>query len=272
MLARSILLVAAFLALPLRAQDVRNMPPTADPSFEVATIKPANPDNPGKDFYFEGRIFRAVNYNVEDLLALGYGLHAKQIAAEPAWFASSLYDIEGVPDTPGLPSMQQKFVMIQKLLADRFHLVFHYQKRELPIYTITIAKDGPKLTASTADAGEPGWFQWQHRLGDLRVTNLTIAEFTVWFQKNVTDKPLVDRTGLTAHYDFRLTWTPGESEFPQFRRTGGFNPSPHDDLDSAKAPPNLYKAFEEQLGLKLTPTKGPVDIMVIDHAEKPSPN
>jgi uncharacterized protein (TIGR03435 family) len=273
MLSARILLAAALAILPLHAQSpVKNMPPNADPAFEVATIKPANPENTGKDFSFEGRIVYARNYNVEDLLALGYGLHAKQIANEPRWFATALYDIDGVPDVAGRPNQQQRFLMIQKLLADRFHLAFHYQKRELPIYAITIDKGGPKLTPSTAGAGEPGWFQWQHRLADLRVTNMTIPEFVVWFQKNVTDKPLVDRTGLTARYDFSLKWTPSDSEFPQFRRTGGFNPAPNEGLDSAKAPPNLYKAFQEQLGLKLTPTKGPVDIMVIDHAEKPSPN
>jgi uncharacterized protein (TIGR03435 family) len=100
---------------------------------------------------------------------------------------------------------------------------------------------------------------------------MTIPEFAVWFQKNVTERPVVDHTGLTGRYTFSLTWTPGESEFPQFRRTGGFNPSP-DPIDNPKAPPGLYKAFEEQLGLKLQPTKAPVDIMVIDRAEKPSPN
>jgi uncharacterized protein (TIGR03435 family) len=272
MLTRTLLLAAALITLPLWAQDVQRMPPNADPAFEVSTIKPANPEDRSKDFNFEGRIFHARNYNVEDLLALGYGLHAKQIANEPRWFATTLYDIDGIPDVPGLPNHQQEYRMIQKLLADRFQLTFHYEKRELPIYAITVAKDGPKLTASDADADDPGWFQWQHRLGDLRVTNMTIAEFVVWFQKNVTDKPLVDRTGLTGRYDFSLTWTPGESEFPQFRRTGGFNPAPTDGLDSAKAPPNLYRAFQEQLGLKLESIKAPVDIMVIDNAERPSPN
>jgi uncharacterized protein (TIGR03435 family) len=273
MLCARIILAAALATLPLHAQDpVRNMPPSADPAFEVATIKPANPLAPGKDFSFEGRIFFARNYNVEDLLALGYGLHAKQIANEPPWFATALYDIDGIPDVAGRPNLQQRFHMIQKLLADRFHLVFHYEKRELPIYAITVAKDGPKLQPSDADPDDPGRFQWQHYLANLRVTNMTIADFTVFFQKTVTDKPLVDRTGLAGRYDFTLIWTPGENEFPQFRRTGGFNPAPNDGLDSAKAPPNLYKAFQEQLGLKLTPTKGPVDIMVIDHAEKPSPN
>jgi uncharacterized protein (TIGR03435 family) len=272
---RRLLLAAALLTLPLPAQDaVQRMDPAADPAFEVSTIKPANPDDGSKDFSFEGRIFHARNYNVEDLLALGYGLHAKQIANEPHWFATTLYDIDGIPDVPGLPNHQQEYRMIQKLLADRFQLTFHYEKRELPIYALTVApgslrKDGPKLTPSTAGADAPGWFQWQHRLGDLRVTNMTVAEFAIWFQKNVTDKPLVDRTGLTGRYTFALTWTPGESEFPQFRRTGWSNPTP---ADEAKAPPGLFKAIQEQLGLKLQPTRAPVPIMVIDHAERPSPN
>jgi uncharacterized protein (TIGR03435 family) len=272
MLSRVLLLAAILAPLPLPAQEARNMPPNAAPAFEVVTIKPANPEDVGKDFNFEGRIFYVRNYNVEDLLALGYGLHAKQVVNEPHWFATTLYDIDGIPDVPGLPSQQQRFLMIQKLLADRFHLAFHYEKRELPIYVITVAKDGTKLIASDASADDPGRFQWQHRLADLRVTNMTISEFAVWFQKTVTDRPLVDRTGLTARYDFVLRWTPGESEFPQFRRTGGFNPAPTDGLDSAKAPPNLYRAFQEQLGLKLQSIKAPVNIMVIDHADRPSPN
>ena len=273
MLARALLLAAALITLPLPAQDtVRPMPPSADPAFEVSTIKPANPDDPGKDFGFEGRIFHARNYNVEDLIALGFGLHANQIVNEPRWFATALYDIDGIPDVAGLPSQQQKFLMIQKLLVDRFQLTFHYEKRELPIYAITVAKDGPRLNPSTATADDPERFQWQGRLADLKVTNMTVSEFAVWFQKTVTDKPLVDRTGLTGRYTFALIWTPGESEFPQFRRTGGFHPSPSDGLNDAKSAPDLYRAFEEQLGLKLESTKAPVNIMVIDHAERPSPN
>ncbi len=159
MLSRILLLVVALAVLPLLAQDgVKHMPPNADPAFEVATIKPANPEDTGKDFSFEGRIFYARNYNVEDLIALGYGLHAKQVLGEPHWFATALYDIDGIPDIAGLPNQRQRFLMIQKLLADRFHLAFHYEKRELPIYTITIAKDSPKLTPSAADPDEPDGF------------------------------------------------------------------------------------------------------------------
>lgn len=256
----------------LWSQDgVKHMPPNADPAFEVATIKPANPEDGSKDFSFEGRIFRARNYNVEDLIALGYGLHAKQVVGEPSWFATTLYDIDGIPDVEGLPDQRQKYAMIQKLLADRFKLTFHMEKRQLAVYAITIASGGPKLMPTTAAADDPERFRWQGRLGDLKVTNMTLPEFAVWFQKNVTARPIIDRSGLTGRYDFTLTWTPAESEFPQFRRTGGFNPS-STPADDSKDAPDLYKAFREQLGLTLQPMNAIVDVMVIDNAEKPSPN
>jgi uncharacterized protein (TIGR03435 family) len=266
-------LAAALAVLPLRAQDdAGNMPPTANPSFEVSTIKPANPNYTGKNFSFKGRIFYVDNYNVEDLIALGYGYQAKQIVGEPAWFATTLYDIEGIPDTPGLPSMQQKFAMIRNLLEDRFQLKFHLAKQTMPCYILTTAKGGPRLTPSASGLNDPGNFRWMGHLGALRVRNLTFPEFVVWFQKNVTDKPLLNRTNLSGRYDFTLVWSPGESEFPQFRRTGGFTGASTETSDSAKAPPNIYKAFQEQLGLKLESTRAPVDIMVVEHAEEPSPN
>lgn len=166
--------------------------------------------------------------------------------------------------------MEQKFTMIRKLLADRFHLVFHLEKRTLPCYILTAAKDGPKLTPSHSDPEDPGYFQWQGHLGSLRITNMSFPDFVVWFQKNDTDKPLLDHTSLTGRYDFTLVWSPGASEFPQFRRTGGFTTT-SDSPESVKLP-SLSKAFEEQLGLRFESTRAPVDIMVVDHADRPSAN
>lgn len=271
MFIRIVLLAAALASLPLPAQEAKNMPPNASPAFEVVTIKPANPEDMSKDFNFEGRIFHARNYNVEDLIALGFGMHANQVLGEPRWFATTLYDIDGIPDVAGRPNQQQKYLMIQKLLTDRFNLTFHLEKRQLAVYAITVARGGPRLAPSIATADDPERFRWQGRLGDLKVTNMTIPEFAVWFQKNVTEKPVVDRSGLTARYDFTLIWTPGESEFPQFRRAGVVIPPPT-ATENSKAPPGLFTAFQEQLGLKLQSIKAPVDVMVIDHAERPSPN
>ena len=101
----------------------------ANPSFDVATIKPSTPNRPGKGFGFRGTEFVTQNTNLNDLIAFAYGLHSKQIVDAPAWFDSDLYDIVGKPDTPGQPNLKQMGIMVQKLLTDRFKLQFHRDKR-----------------------------------------------------------------------------------------------------------------------------------------------
>ena len=253
----------------LQAQDKAGpMAAEANPSFEVATIKLSNPEIQGKDFSFAGHHVWARNYNVNDIIAIAYGLHPHQIIGAPAWFGSTLYDIDGVPDTEGIPNQQQKGLMMQKLLTDRFQLSFHREKRVLAVYAMTIAAGGPRLIQTTSGPNDPDNFRLRWLRG-VTVTNMTLAEFAIWFQKVVMDKPVVDRTGLTDRYDFKLDWTPDESQFIQLRGTGIAPPPPTDD---PKAPPNLYTAIQEQLGIKLETIKAPTDVIVIDHAERPSPN
>jgi uncharacterized protein (TIGR03435 family) len=96
-----------------------------------------------------------------------------------------------------------------------------------------------------------------------------MADFAKWMQSGVMDKPVVDQTGLKGKYDFQLKWTPDESQFGQFRGTGTVVPAPTDDPN---APPGLYTAIQEQIGLKMSPGKAQDDVIVIDHAEKPSAN
>jgi uncharacterized protein (TIGR03435 family) len=103
-------------------------------------------------------------------------------------------------------------------------------------------------------------------LGDLGVRNANMADFTGLMQQAVLDRPVLDQTELTGRYDFTLVWTPDDS---QFAGMGAKIPPP---TDSANAPPNLYTAIQEQIGLKLEATKAPADVMVIDHVEKPSEN
>jgi uncharacterized protein (TIGR03435 family) len=126
------------------------MDANANPSFEVATIKPSLPNRPGKNAGFRGGHYRSRNTNVNDLIALAYGLHAKQIVGAPDWFGTDLYDIEGKPDAEGLPNDKQIKTMLQKLLAERFKLIFHHGKRELSVYVISVAGGGPKMTKSTS--------------------------------------------------------------------------------------------------------------------------
>lgn len=244
------------------------MPADANPGFDVATIKPSTPNRPGKGFGYDGHHFRTMNTNVNDLIAFAYGLHAKQIVGAPDWFGADLFDIEGVPDTEGRPNQKQLQTMVQKLLADRFKLTFHRDKRELSVYVITVANGGPKMKETTAAPTDPPAFFFR-ALGDLTVRNQTMSDFATWMQSGVMDKPVVDQTGLKGRYDFTLKWTPDDSQFAQFRTTGAIVPKPTDDPN---APPGLYTAIQEQIGLKMSPGKAPDDVIVVDHAEKPSAN
>ena len=255
-------------AIPTPPPPVPPMSADADPSFEVATIKPSDPSRQGKLFTFRGTHFMTINTNMNDLIAFAYGLHSKQIAAAPDWFASQLYDIDGVPDATGRPNQQQMRIMVQKLLADRFQLKFHHEQRELAVYVISVASDGPKLTKTTAGVTDPPGFMFRG-LGDLLVRNMNMADFATWMQSGVMDKPVVDQTGLKDKYDFTLKWTPDDSQFAQFRGSVTMTPPKNDDPN---APPSLYTAIQEQVGLKIEATKAPDDVMVIDHVEKPSAN
>jgi uncharacterized protein (TIGR03435 family) len=243
------------------------MPATADPSFDVVTIKPAEPAMRGKGIGFRGRHFIGENLTVNDLLGFAYGVHTDQIIGAPPWFATDHFVIDGVPDTEGIPSQKQQNSMLAKMLVDRFALKFHHEQKELPVYVITVAHGGPKMTKSTMgpDDGLAFFFR---SFGDLTVRNLDMKDFAGWFQGSVTDKPVVDHTGLTDRYDFNLKWTPDDSQFIQFRGSEALPPI----RDEANAPPSLYTAFQEQLGLKLEATHAMDDVIVIDHVDKPSPN
>ena len=250
-------------------EPVKPMASDAHPKFDVATIKPSQPNQPGKGFGFNGTHTRTFHTNVNDLIAVAYGLHAKQIIGAPDWLGTDLFDIDGVADVPGRPSIKQIGEMMQGLLVDRFALKFHHEQRELSVYAIQLAAGGPKMKETTAGPNDPQGFGLRG-FGDLVVINMTMKEFATWMQSGVMDKPVVDQTGLTAKYDFNLKWTPDDSQFAQFRGTNG--PVQPPAGDNPDAPPSLYTALQEQLGLKFTATKAMDDVIVIDHVEKPSPN
>jgi uncharacterized protein (TIGR03435 family) len=250
-------------------EPIKMMPANADPAFDVVTVKPSQPGRPGKLFTFRGRHFITINTNVNDLISFAYGLHSKQIIGGPDWFGSDLFDIDGVPDVEGQPNQQQSRVMMQKLLADRFQLKFHHEQRELSVYIVTVASGGPKLTKSTSDPNQGHGFMFRG-LGDLMVMNNTMTDFAHGMQGAVMDRPVVDHTGLTDRYDFHLKWTPDDSQFAQFRGTNG--PMVQPAGDNPNAPPSLYTAMQEQLGLKMEAGKASDDVIVIDHVEKPSAN
>ena len=254
-------------AWPIPEPPVRLKPMAADasPVFEVATIKPGNPEAQGKGIMVRGRNFSTINTSLSDLITFAYGLHARQITGGPAWLESEKYDLVAKPDGEGQPNDKQWKGMVQKLLADRFKLTFHRDKKELSVFAIVVGKNGPKLTKSAGDPnGLPGLFF--RGLGDLPARNATMADFAGVMQRAVLDRPVVDQTGLSGRFDFELKWTPDEF---QFSGMGIKVPPPG---DNPNAPPDLETAMRDELGLNLVSTKAPVEVLVIDKVEKPSAN
>jgi uncharacterized protein (TIGR03435 family) len=252
--------------IPKPPAPPKSMPADANPSFEVATIKPSKPGVPGKALVMrDARTFVTVNYSVADLISFAYSLHPRQITGAPSWVESEQFDIQGTPDPAGMPNLKQIQTMVQKLLADRYKLTFHRDKKELSVFALTVAKTGQKLTPSTGDPnGAPG--MGFGGLGMMFGRNANLGDFCATMQSTVLDRPVVDQTGLTGRYDFQLKWTADDSQFPGLK---GQLPPPKED---AEAQPDLFTAIQQQMGLKLEATKAPVGVIVIDHVEKPSEN
>jgi len=264
-------------ATPATAWTIPEPPPppvrmaaNANPAFEVATIKPSDPNRPGKVFTVRGPDVVTINTTLVDLITMAYDLHRRQLIGMPAWAESDKYDITGRPESPGQPSVAQLKIMLQKLLVDRFQLTFHREKKELSVYAITVGKTGSKLTKSEADPNSlPGLFFGPGAPGlSFNVRNATLAEAASVLQGNLLDKPVVDQTGLSEKYDFRLRFTPDQGMMASF----GAPPGQPATADNPDAPPDLFLAFQQQLGLKLESTKAPADVLVIDKIEKPSAN
>jgi bla regulator protein blaR1 len=253
-------------AIPEPPPPPARMDPKADPEFTVATIKPSEPGRPGKLFTVRGADVLTINTTLSDLITMAYNIHPKQITNAPDWIESDKFDVTGRPDTPGQPSVDQMKTMIQKMLADRFQLKFHRDKKELSVYTLTAAKSGSKITKSERDPnGLPGLFFTGPTV--LNVTNATMDEFANLLQGAVLDKPVVNQTGLNDKYDFVLKFTPDPTQM-----TGLLGGAPRPPADNPDAPPDLFTAVQQQLGLKLDSTKAPADVLVIDKVAKPSEN
>lgn len=239
----------------------------ANPGFEVATIKPARPEGRFSLTVNRSGMLNTTSTTVADLIKFAYDLHPRQITKGPTWLESEKFDITAKPDTEGIPNPTQLKTMVQKLLKERFQLTFHDEKKELSVYAITVTKTGPKLTKNESGGNLPGYGGGR---GTFLVRNSSIAEFGHILQANILEQPVVDQTGLGAtRYDFTLKWTPDPS---QSQIGGPAPPNAPPPADTADAPPDIFTAFQQQLGLKLENTKAPVDVMVVDRLEKPSDN
>jgi len=236
----------------------------ADPAFEVAAIKPARPDARFAFGVNRGSGLFTTTSSLSSLLRFAYDLHPRQITHGPSWLESKMFDIKAKFDTAGVPSTAQLKTMVQKLLADRFQLTFHREKKELSVYAITIAKTGAKLTKGETDANLPNF---GFGPGILNARNATMTEVAGVLQEAAAlEQPVVDQTGFgSARYTLFLRWTPDASQ------SAGAGPGPLPSANKADEPPDLFAAIQ-QLGLKLESTKAPIDVLVIDRVELPSEN
>jgi uncharacterized protein (TIGR03435 family) len=243
-------------AIPDPPARLALMAADTNPTFDVATIKPSRPDERGPRYDFRSRRFSVIHASVSDLLKFSYGLQQSQIANAQDWVNSEGYDISAEPDGEGEPSIKQWQSMVNKLMTDRFQLKFHFEKREQTVYVLTVVKTGPKLTRSQSEPSASGGMGFGPP-GQFGATNATMAEIANALGQGALNRPVVDQTGLAGRFDLRLTWTPDESQSA---------------TESAAALPDLFTAIQEELGLKLVSTKAPVDVLVIDHVERPSAN
>jgi bla regulator protein blaR1 len=154
--------------------------------------------------------------------------------------------------------------VLQSLLADRFQLRQHAEMKQLPVYLLEVAKGGPKLKVSANSSDVSGG----PKLGTgFLAGNQTDVPFLAQTLSQMVGRPILDRTGLSGKYDFELTWTPDQSSATN--AVGGVAP-PLAVADSDR--PNIFTALQEQLGLKLDPSRAPVTVIVVDHIETPSAN
>jgi uncharacterized protein (TIGR03435 family) len=225
-------------------------------AFDVASVKPNNSGSGStSESTGPGRI-TYTNASVNMLIQTAFGVRDFQISGGPGWLNSDKYDIVATTGTSKDLSGKELEPYFQALLADRFKLKFHREKKEFQIYSLVLAKGGGAKTGAkmTPHAGE-GDSSTNISNGSGKSTvsarNVSMENFAGILSGRL-DRAVIDNTGLPGGYDLKIEWAP--------------------DAAGDSGSPSLFTALQEQLGLKLETTKGPVDIIVIDGVEKPSDN
>ncbi len=259
--------------------------PVALPAWDVSTVKPSSPDARGSMFQITPDGIKITGMPLWMAVREAFGLENDRLLGGPGWAKTTNFDIEAKvapEDAPKLKAlkMEQRRQMMVALLAERFGLKYHHETRDLPMYELVVARGGAKMQASKPDPAGPDQGPGpapspeRHMLmmrgrGHIESTGTGMSGL-VRLLSGQLGRTVVDKTGLTGDYDFKLDWTPDEMASAI---TKGGNPAPGDNSSTPdSAGPSLFTALEEQLGLKLEATKGPVDVIVIDQLEQPSAN
>jgi uncharacterized protein (TIGR03435 family) len=234
-------------------------------AFEVASVKQRPMGGPismiggspsGSRLHLEAM-------SLSDLISWAYNIKPWQVAGGPSWTgiqrdrtqldsATRRFDIDAKAEGDEARKIKEFRQMMQALLTERFHLTFHRESRESPVYVLVADKNGPKLHESGPEA--KGILRMAGR-GKITGSGSTISQLVNWFSNaNGVDRPIVDQTGFTGKYDFTLEWT-------------NLTTTASDDTA-----PTIFTALREQLGLKLDPRRAPLEFIVIDRAEVPDGN
>jgi uncharacterized protein (TIGR03435 family) len=253
--------VGVFGMPPVRAQQ-----PTGALEFDAVSVKPSDPNSRHGTVVSvtPGGTLHVVNATLKDLIESAYDVRTFQIEGEPKWADATKYDVDATPGTrpqdavgppPGWSNVRFK---VQALLKDRFQLQLHRETRTAPISSLTIAKGGIKSSVLSATQSPQRGITAgpASMLGEAA----SMTQFAYKLSR-LLQRPVVNNTGLEGHYDFKLEWPPDPGPS-----------APDGQPGEISVGPSVFSAIQQQLGLRLEPTKGPVDVLVIDHVDKPSEN
>jgi bla regulator protein blaR1 len=268
-MARSFLTLGLLISSGLLDQAPISPPPTPT-AFTVASIKPNKSDD---DRFMlrplPGGGLAATGVTLKMLIMFAYEVAAYQISGAPTWIGAERWDIEAKTEgVQGRLPPKQFAVLLKGLLEDRFQLTTHRKTKKLPVYALLAIKTGPKLKPHASDTKESKPLV-QFGNGSATFTDSSVAALAGQLTLNL-GRPVIDRTDIKGSYDFTLEWTPAPDEGgPQ---AIGLPPRAEPPRPADSNGPSLFSALQEQLGLKLKSTKGRVEILFIDHVERPSEN
>lgn len=250
-------------AASLLAQLPPGVPP--DLRFEVASLKPSHGDP--QTYWVRPAVgserYEAANCPVRLMLQVAFRIRTEQVVGIPGWLNSQGFDMQAKAEKPS--TADELHVMLVNLLADRMHLKYHVEKREMQMYALVIPKEGPKLSRRESAAGDTWVDLHGHNLQTKMQGINARMDFLAFRLGEELDRPVVDMTGLKGTYDFEVNYT---RELPRnFPEGGKIN---GEDPDTSG--PNLFAALRQQVGLELKAQKGPIDVIVVDHAEPVTEN
>jgi uncharacterized protein (TIGR03435 family) len=246
------------------------------PAFDVISVKTNNSAAHQITMNFSPDGIRVTNMPIQFILRDAFGVNDDQLINAPGWAKSVAYDIEAKvapDDVPALKNLsrEQRAAMMLNILTDRFKLAYHRETRTLPEYALAIAKGGSKLQEvkpTTDENGKPRGNRMMMSDTSLTADGLDMSSVARLLSQRI-GRPIVDKTGLTGKYSFKLEWAnePHDGEGP-----GGpaHDAGPGGASASGDTGPSIFNALQEQLGLKLDSEKGPVEVIVIDHLEQPA--